>query len=115
MRASTLNAVMKSITEGSISRADAAERLGVSERTVNRLMRARGVERPRSPIHAERLDAAQRRALKEAAAHAVVAGEGSHEAAAEAAGCSVRTIYRWISRLERQKTTRKRRKTPGKR
>lgn len=112
MRASTLAAVMRHIAEGSISRVDAADKLGVSERSVNRLMRKHGVERPPSPVHAARAAAAERRERRRGAAEKVMLKKLTVEAAADAAKCHPRTIYRWKNRVESEqkalKTKRKR-------
>lgn len=98
--------VMRRIAQDAITRAAAAKRLGVSERHVNRLMRRNGVKRPARPKssrHGERVTAQARRAAKERAARAALAGQCTVENAAMQAGCSPRTMYRWVKKLEKQK------------
>jgi transposase len=111
MRSSTLKAIMQRIADGKISRADAADRLGVSERTVNRLMQKHEVKRPPSPVHEQRAAAAARRARKREAAEQHLAGKLTIEEAAERADVSERTMYRWKNRLQNaqkpKKTARK--------
>jgi transposase len=111
----TLRAVLRAIAAGEISRTDAAERLGVSERTVNRKMKEAEVERPPSPAHAARAAAASRRAERKENAAGVRDGELTPEQAAENADVHVRTIYRWLNRLEMAEKAKNTRKTTQKR
>lgn len=113
MRASTVKAVMRAIAAGEMSRWEAARKLGgISERHVNRLMNLHGVKRPPGETRGRRLIAQMRREAKVRAARAAVAGEATLGQAANAAGCSERTLYRWIQRVKnRSETKQKRRKT----
>lgn len=107
-----LAATMRAIAEGKLSRAGAAARLRVSERHVNRLMRAQGVTRPAGKAHERRVTAQARREAKERAARAVAQGVHSVENAALQAGCSTRTMYRWVQKLKKSsKIGQKRSKT----
>jgi len=90
--------ILEKIAAGALRRSDAAERLGVSERHLNRLMKAHAVTRPPSPAHARAEDAEIRRQVRQAAALAVHNKEMTIESAAEAAGCSERTLYRLLER-----------------
>lgn len=101
MNTGRLREVLLAISKGEIMRKAAAKRLGVSERQVNRLMRAHGVARPASDAHERRLTARMRREAKERAAKAVALGVHSIENAAMQAGCSVRTMFRWVVKLQK--------------
>jgi DNA-binding CsgD family transcriptional regulator len=112
MNRRTLDSVLRRIGEGALSRGEAAAALGVSERTVNRLMVEHSVSRPPSPVHEQRQRAEERRQLRLTAAGAVVGGVLTPEQAAKGAQCSERTIYRWIKRLEKaSESVQKRRKS----
>jgi hypothetical protein len=103
---------MRQIAAGSITRADAAARLRVSERHVNRLMRAHGVSRPAGKAHERRVTAQAHREAKERAARGALQGVHSLENAAMQAGCSLRTMYRWVKKLKNAvKMSKKRRKS----
>jgi DNA-binding NtrC family response regulator len=93
-----LAAVLDNIGQGKVSRSDAAEKLDISERHLNRLMKAHAVTRPPSPAHARAEDVEIRRQVRQAAALAVHNREMTIESAAEAAGCSERTLYRLLER-----------------
>jgi hypothetical protein len=115
MRSSTIKAVMNAIARGEISRAVAAERLGgISERHVNRLMVVHNVTRPRSQAAEEREDARalseERRQMKDDNAEACAAGRQSIEEAAVNAGCSERTMYRWVARIKKHAVSSKKRR-----
>ena len=115
MNRKRLASVLAQIAKGVISRADAAEALACSERSVNREMQNAGVTRPASPVHRARAAAASRREAKQCAAREVIEGSRTPEQAAKAAETSVRTIYRWVERLNSaekvRKTREKRRKS----
>lgn len=99
------SAVLEKIAKGTISRKLAADRLEVSERHVNRLMKASGVRRPpsaqRQSRNEARLTAQARREMRARAAKAHVARQCSIEQAALQAGCSIRTIYRWVEKMKK--------------
>jgi hypothetical protein len=80
-----------------ITRARAAALLKISDRQVNRRMQERGLERVEGTrVRRDRI-AAERREIRLAAAKQVDEGRISPEQAAKRAGCSVRTIYRYMS------------------
>lgn len=82
-----------------ISRSEAAKKLGgISERQVNRLFKCVELERVESPSHKKRSKAVKRRLAKEYAARLVKRKEITVEQAAARAGCSVRTIYRYLAK-----------------
>lgn len=93
--------ILEKIAAGKIKRPAAAAELGVSERHLNRLMKAFNVRRPPSPVHERAETAEVRRQVKQAAAYAVFNGEMAIEAAAQAADCSERTIYRLLETFTR--------------
>lgn len=97
--------VFVKIMDGKITRAAAAKRLEVSERQVNRLMLAHGVERPVQPRadarRGRRLYARAQRENRERAARAFMAEQCSVEQAALQCGSSVRTVYRWAAKLKK--------------
>lgn len=99
MKVAKLTVVLRQIAKGEISRGDAAETLGRSEREVNRLMRKHGVQRPASPVHAQRAKALAAREAKTLAAEEVIAGSDINLAAKGV--CSVRTLYRLVGRLRK--------------
>jgi CRP-like cAMP-binding protein len=105
MNQSILKAVLKKIANGVISRGDAAAKLQCSERSVNRLMEKHRVRRPPSPVHEQRLLADARREKRTGAAWSVLNKVMTAEEAAESADCSIRTIYRWVKKLEKQAET----------
>jgi hypothetical protein len=94
-----------------MSRAGAAARLQVSERHVNRLMRKHGVARPASMTANERaqsaLAVAVRRQIRWRNAERVAEGAISLELAAAKAGCSPRTMYRWLAKVKKSSKKRK--------
>lgn len=94
-----LEAILDRIASGEISRSDAAAKLEISVRHVNRLMRARGVKRPESPTHQKAAEVEVKRQVKQAAAYAVFNGEMTIEDAAQQAECSERTIYRLLETI----------------
>lgn len=96
-----LAAILEKIAAGKLRRDDAAAKLGISERHVNRLMKAHNVARPPSPAHARAEEAEVRRQVRQAAALAVHNREMTIESAAKAAGCSERTLYRLLERYFR--------------
>lgn len=113
MKTSELRRVLEQIELGKVSREDAATKLDVSERTVNRLMLKHGVERPTkvSPAHAAREAAAKRRAAKLVVMERAAAGGISVAEAVKLAKVHERTVFRWLARLKNSaKTTKKRRK-----
>jgi AraC-like DNA-binding protein len=97
------SAVLEKIAKGKISRKLASDRLEISERHVNRLMKAHGIRRPpsahRQSRHDARLTAQARRETRARAAKAHLAKQCSVEQAALQAGCSIRTIYRWAEKM----------------
>lgn len=101
-----LPSVMRKIAANKIARPRAAELLGVGVRQLNRLMLEQGVERAASERAAarfkERLAAYHRRENKKAAAQRVVLGMADVEEAAALAGCSPRTMYRWVEKARKQ-------------
>lgn len=99
MNKKKLATVLRKIAAGSLSRSTAAAELEISERHVNRIMRLYGVRRPKSAYHARRAGAGSRREDRARAARQVINGQFTHEQAALAAGCSVRTVYRWAKKL----------------
>ncbi len=103
MATSNLSATLKKIAKGEITREEAATTLACSERQVNRLMRAHGVQRPVSPVHAQRAAAAVKREKKTLAADEVLAG---HDITRAAKGvCSVRTLYRLVEKRRKSSKT----------
>lgn len=113
MRTREIAAVMSAIADAKITRKQAAKRLGgISERHVNRLMKEHKVRRPPGKSRERAAEAQKRREWKVRAARAVIAKEYGVESAASAAGCSVRTMYRWIARIKKDAVSaRKRRKS----
>lgn len=104
MNKRALDRVLRAIAGGKISRAAAAAALEVGERHVNRLMAAAGVSRPRSQAHDRRLTAQMRREARERAARAVLGKVQTVEFAALTAGCSPRTVRRWMAKLSKKRT-----------
>lgn len=102
-----LPGVLRKISKGALSRSEAATALSCSERKVNRLMREHGVRRPRSPVHAARAAAENRRIERVQAARAVLTGRLTIEKAAKDAEISTRTLYRWLIRLKNSQKSRK--------
>lgn len=98
MNESTINAVMKQLAKGQVSRAAAAERLGVNVRTINRWMKKRGVERPRSRHSIEMEGREARRKVKVDYANSVIAGHNTLQGAAQTAGVTLRTMERWVEK-----------------
>lgn len=96
-----LPVVLRELKTGAISRSAAADALGVSERQVNRLMKLHGVERPRGRAHERKLTAEQRRENKRRHALSVIEGVYDEAYAANCAGCSTRTMYRWVKRIQK--------------
>lgn len=101
---------MRRIAAGKITRAAAAKRLGVGARQVNRLMVAHGVSRPPSEAAEARewtrVAAEEHRQMKVNNAHRAIAGNQSVEEAAINAGCSVRTMFRWVKKLSKPSKSR---------
>jgi len=104
-----LEKVLKNIAEGALSRDEAADRLDCSARQVNRMMRRYGVRRPASPVHAARAAAAKRKAVKREKIEQALARGYPAEKAADRAGVSIRTIYRWMALKGTAKPRKKRR------
>lgn len=92
--------------ERKMTRARAASLLKISERQVNRLMEDHGLERVEGERKKRDEAAAARKTLRESAARLALAGRVSHKQAAARAGCSERTIYRYIDKLKRAKKKR---------
>lgn len=83
-----------------ISRTEAARLLGdVSERQVNRWLAQVELERVPSPTLTARAIAHNKRVAREQAAKLVKKGQLDIERAAKRAGCSVRTIYRYLEKV----------------
>lgn len=120
MRTREIAAVLNAIGRNKITRTEAARRLGsISERHVNRLMKAAGVTRPCSSgvewRREQQRTARLRREAKERAARAVIGGTYDVLYASRTAGCSVRTLYRWVARIKKDSVSaKKRRKTTKK-
>lgn len=83
-----------------ITREEAAVRLGVTERQVNRYLRMSKIARAVSDSRTERTQAEKRRLAREQAAQAVLDGKINEKQAALRAGCHVRTIYRYLEKLK---------------
>lgn len=81
-----------------ITRAEVAKRLGVTERQVTRYMRELGLARDPSASFIERQTAAKHKLVRITAARLVAEGKLSIADAARRAGCSQRTIYRYLKR-----------------
>lgn len=82
-----------------VSRVAAAETLAVSERQVNRLMEDRGLERVKAVSKERKEEAEKKRIARTAAARLAKGGKLSPELAARRAGCSMRTIYRYMAKI----------------
>jgi transposase-like protein len=111
----SLAAVMRRIAKGKTSRRAAARALKVGVRQVNRLMLAHGVQRPMSAAAEERdlahAEAEERRSMRRDNAQVVIDGNQDVADAAINAGCSERTIMRWVKKLSKpSKKPRKSRK-----
>lgn len=91
------------IAKGRIQTKEAAARLGVSERTLNRTMKARGIARPPSIKRRQRAKAAENRARRADNAQLVVERKVKVAVAAKRAGCSERTIYRYKKKIESER------------
>lgn len=91
-----------------ITRAEAAARLHCSERQVTRFMAELDLDRNPGESVISRAAAAARKIRKRTLAEAVVAGKVPMEQAAKAAECSVRTMYRLVSKVREQAARRKR-------
>lgn len=104
-----LDTILEQIASGKIARSAAAEILGISERQVNRLMNAHGIERPRGEVSAlrrERHEASEeRKAGLRGLAQLVVDGKLHPVIAARQGNCSVRAIYRWVSAVKNERKT----------
>ena len=111
MRIAKLDKVLDRISRGRISRGEAAGQLEVSERTVNRVMKRHGIERPVSQAQLRRKVTAEaardRRAELEAVAGRVLYRRLTAEEAARLSGVSLRTMFRWVSRVKSTKKARK--------
>ena len=91
--------VLAQIAEGKMSRAQAAERLGVTPRTVNRLMRQAEIKKPAGISRVKRESAQKARKTRQIAADMSLFRGISITSAAETAGCSTRTIYRYRKKI----------------
>lgn len=80
-----------------LTRARAAGLLDMSERQLNRELAERKLEREESEYAKRKEQAQQNRELRVAAARLVKAGKLTIAQAAARAGCSERTIYRYIT------------------
>jgi AraC-like DNA-binding protein len=94
-----VRALLTRYAERRLKRADVATRLKITERQVNRLMTQVHLERKESESASKRTEAAKRRLARSSAARAVHAGNITIEQAAKRAGCSERTIYRYLDRM----------------
>lgn len=84
-----------------ITRKRAAKLLGgVSERHVNRYLRMAKIDRSMSETREGRDQASKKRQAREQAARAAREGKITVEQAAARAGCSVRTVYRYMDRVK---------------
>ena len=101
---SAITKVLRLISKGTLSRADAAIELGCSVRHVNRLMAAAGVRRPRGAAREAREAARLRKESRQWGitvwAAKAKAGLMDVSAAAARAGCSERTIYRHMRQIK---------------
>lgn len=96
--------VLEQIKKGEIRRPAAAEILEVSERHVNRLMKANGVRKPRGQVAAYRRKRTEAWSKKREAclkyARLALRQKMSVENAAKLAGVSKRALYRWIAEVK---------------
>lgn len=93
-------AILQRYAKRRISRADAARRLGgVSERQVNRMLKEVKLDRVQSDWEKLQSEITKRRIAKEQAARAFKRNEIDIETAARRAGCSPRTIYRYLEKI----------------
>lgn len=106
--AERLNAALrKQLAERKVTNAAAAEALGVSETYLSRTVAAMGIEKAPGKTTAHRNArhelAALRNKHRETLAKSVNKGGMTIEAAAKAANCSVRTMFRWCEKYANQK------------
>jgi DNA-binding transcriptional MerR regulator len=118
MSSTKIRSVLKKFADRKITRAAAAEELGVTVRTLNRWADKAGLERVKSN-HRKQVEARQeRRGYKEHLAGLVKNGLISVENAAKTAGVSPKTIEKWVEKLETTqkaaKNEQKHRKNAGK-
>lgn len=93
-------AILARYAKRRISRPLAARLLGgISERQVNRWLAVAELERVPSPTLSAREAAHNRRVAREQAAKLVAKGKLTIEKAALRAGCSERTLYRYMEKL----------------
>ena len=91
--------MLQKIQDGSISTIAAAEAMGVSTRTFNRMMLEAKVERPEGQRAVQDKAAAVSKTLRQEAAQHVLNGTYTIAKAARLAGCSERTVKRYMERL----------------
>ena len=94
-----LKSMLQKIQNGAISTIAAAEALGVSTRTFNRMMLEAKVQRPEGDRAVQNREAAERKTAKQEAAQHVLNGTYTVAKAARLAGCSERTVTRYMERL----------------
>ena len=92
-------ATLTRYAERRISRAKAAARRRMSERQVDREVQVRGLARARSSSSVARQKALENKLARARAALSAKRKTISIEEAAIRAGVSLRTMYRWVSRL----------------
>lgn len=97
----TRRQILERIANGKISRGAAAKLLEVSERHVNRLMKAAGVTRPPSAVHARRAAAQERRERIAKLAVGVQMGAITLDRAAARARLTPRSMYRWVAKVSK--------------
>ena len=94
-----LQRMLQKIQDGSISTLAAAAAMGVSTRTFNRMMLEAKVKRPEGQRAAQDKGAAESKTLRQEAAQHVLNGTYTVAKAARLAGCSERTVTRYMDRL----------------
>lgn len=92
----TLKSLLQKIQNGEISTIGAAAKLEVSTRTFNRLMLEAKVTRPVGARALQDQEAAQAKTARQEAAQHVLNGTYTVAKAAKLAGCSERTVKRYM-------------------
>lgn len=90
--------ILKRYVERKLTRERAAALLHCSERQINRKLEERKLERKEGRRAAKDREARERREVRDHAAELAAAGKISVEQAALRAGCSERTIYRYLEK-----------------
>lgn len=94
-----LKSALQKIQNGEISTIDAAANLGISTRTFNRLMLEAKVTRPVGARAVQDQEAKDAKLLRQQAGRDVLNGKYTVAKAAKMAGCSERTVTRYMERL----------------